>query len=223
MSERCNSCQAFDTGLCGTLSAQDLDALSRLGRSRTLSPGQALLWEGEEAVVVANIKSGAVKLCILSSDGREQIVGLAQPGDFVGRLFGAQSPYSAIALGPVELCLFGQAEFEQFARNHGGLVFSLFQRTLDDLDRARRQLLLLGRGSAEQRVAALLLAFAGQDRDGGRFDLPLGRQQMADLLGLTIETVSRQLTRFKSEGVIELAGRRGVVLARADQLQALAA
>lgn len=223
MNDRCGRCCAASIGLCAALPDSDLEQLSRLGRSRTLQPGQALLWEGEEASVVANIKAGAMKLTTLSTEGREQIVGLAQAGDFVGRPFADHPLYSAVALGPVELCLFGRAEFEEFLSGHSSLALDLLRRTLDDLDRARKQMLLLGRGSAEQRVAALLLAFARQKQATGRFDLPIGRQHMADLLGLTIETVSRQLSHFKREGVIELAGRRGIKLSRADHLEALAA
>lgn len=223
MNHRCGRCCAASTGLCAGLPGTDLEQLSRLGHSRTLQHGQPLLWEGEKADVVANIKAGAMKLTTMSADGREQIVGLAQGGDFVGRPFADHPLYSAVALGPVELCLFTRAEFEGFLSGHPNLALDLLRRTLEDLDRARRQMLLLGRGSAEQRVAALLLAYARQNQATGRFDLPVGRQHMADLLGLTIETVSRQLSHFKREGVIELAGRRGIRLSRADQLEALAA
>lgn len=223
MNARCGDCCAASIGLCASLPDAELGRLSRLGHSRTLQQGQPLLWEGEGAGVVANIKAGAMKLTTLSADGREQIVGLAQAGDFVGRPFAEHPSYSAVALGPVELCLFGQAEFEHFLSGHPSLALNLLRRTLEDLDGARRQMLLLGRGSAEQRVAALLLAFAPQDPTTGRFDLPVGRQHMADLLGLTIETVSRQLSHFRREGVIELAGRRGIKLSRVDRLQALAA
>lgn len=223
MNERCGRCCAAEIGLCAGLGYADLEQLSRLGRTRTLQPGQPLLWEGEGAGIVANVKAGVVKLTTVSADGREQILGLAQAGDFVGRPFADHPTYSAVALGTVNLCLFGQAEFEQFLGSHPDLALNLLRRTLDDLDRARRQMLLLGRGSAEQRVAALLLAFARQAGAAGRIDLPMGRQQMADLLGLTIETVSRQLSHLKREGVIELAGRRGVILSRADQLEAMAA
>jgi CRP/FNR family transcriptional regulator len=223
MSERCNGCCALQSGICSTLTAEELERLSVLGHTRALQPGQALLWESAEAAVVANIKSGVVKLTTLSGEGREQIVGLAYPGQFIGRPFADRSVYSAVAIGPVELCLFSKPEFERFLETHPSLALDLLRRTLDDLDDARRLMLLLGRGSAEQRVATLLLSLARQCGADGAFDLPLGRQQMADVLGLTIETVSRQLTNLKRGGVIALSGRRGVALTRADRLEALAA
>lgn len=223
MSERCGSCCALKVGICGALTAEELERLSPLGRTRILAAGQALLWEGDAAAVVANIKSGVVKLTTLSGEGREQIVGLAYPGQFIGRPFADRPVYSAVAMGPVELCLFSRPEFERFLETHPRLALDLLQRTLDDLDEARRLMLLLGRGSAEQRVATLLLSLARQCGAEGAFNLPLGRQQMADVLGLTIETVSRQLANLKRGGVIALSGRRGVALTRADRLEALAA
>ena len=223
MTSRCADCSALTAGICGALPLDDLDELSGLAHVRVLDPGQALLWEGEEAPVVANVMSGAVKLTTLSAEGREQIVGLCHPGDFIGRPFADRPSYSAVALGPAQLCMFSRQDFERFLGEHPSLAVELLQRTLDDLDRARRLMLLLGRGSAEQRVASLLLTFARSGGSAPEFELPLGRQQMADVLGLTIETVSRQLTRLKREGVIDLAGRRGVILHRPGQLEALAA
>jgi CRP/FNR family transcriptional regulator len=223
VADRCATCGALATGICSALAGAELDELSALGHSRRLAPGQALLWEGENSAAVASIRTGLMKLTTVSAEGREQIVGLAHPGDFIGRPFAEAPSYSAVALGEVQLCMFGRQEFERFLGQHPQLAVALLRRTLDDLDRARRTMLLLGRGSAEQRVAALLLTFARNVEACARFDLPLGRQEMADVLGLTIETVSRQLTQLRRDGVIDLAGRRGVILTRADQLEALAA
>lgn len=222
MPERCDDCPALAEGLCGTLDDAELCALSRIGHKRSLAPGQALLWHDTQADAVANIVSGAVKLTTTSRDGDEQIVGLCQAGDFIGRPFAERAAFSAVALGPVELCLFPRNEFERFLEAQPALALGLLRRTLDDLDRARRLMLLLGRGTAEQRVAALLLSLAPGIGADQRFDLPFGRRQMADLLGLALETVSRQLSRLKRDGVIAFKGRRGVIVHRADQLKALA-
>ena len=100
----------------------------------------------------------------------------------------------------------------------------LLQRTLDDLDRTRGWMLLLGRKSAREKVATFLLDMGRRlplDRDGV-IDLPLSRQQVADILGITIETVSRQLTEMKRAGTIDLIGRRGVRLVDRQALEALA-
>jgi CRP/FNR family transcriptional regulator, anaerobic regulatory protein len=95
----------------------------------------------------------------------------------------------------------------------------LLERTLSELDRTRKWMLLLGRMTAEQKLASFLLQAAdragngsGAAHDGQSFDLQLSRQQVADILGLTIETVSRQLTRMKAQGLIDLPSRRTVTI-----------
>jgi CRP/FNR family transcriptional regulator len=125
------------------------------------------------------------------------------------------------ALSDARVCLFPRTAFDDFAREHPELEHKLLKRTLSELDRARDWMMLLGRKSAGERVATLLLEMAqrladatcsGSGETARRFDLPLSRQQMADLLGLTIETVSRQLTRLRQAGIIDLPDRRAVVI-----------
>ena len=223
MGEKCGACSARLAGLCGPLGAEALAGLSAIGRRRLLAPGETLIWEGEEADCVANIVSGVLKLSASTADGREQIVGIAYASDFVGRPGGGGSACSVTALGPAELCLFPKAGFEALAGRYPALQRALLERTLADLDRARRFMLLLGRKSAPERVATLLLDLAArQARPSGEVDLPLGRQHMADVLGLTIETVSRQLSRMRAEGIIALSGRRGLVVRAPAALEALA-
>lgn len=223
MSEECAACAARLKGICGTLDDDALAQLSRIGRRRRLGAGETLIWEGEDAPIVANLLSGILKLSASTADGREQIVGIAYPTDFIGRPFGARAGYSAAALGEAELCLFGRRDFERFARVHPELEHDLLVRALGDLDRARGFMLLLGRKSASERVATLLLDMADRlPTAANMVDLPIGRQQMADVLGLTIETVSRQLTRLKSAGVIALPSRRRLVINDLRDLQAAA-
>ena len=118
--------------------------------------------------------------------------------------------------------MFERADFDRFAREHPRLEHKLLERTLGELDRTRRWMLLLGRMNAEQKVASFLIEMAdrlGNGAAGAQTSLllPVSRQQIADVLGLTIETVSRQLTRLRSAGAIELPSRREIILRdRAD-------
>jgi CRP/FNR family transcriptional regulator len=118
--------------------------------------------------------------------------------------------------------VFERADFDHFAREHPRLEHKLLERTLGELDRTRRWMLLLGRMNAEQKVASFLLEMADRLGNGvagaqTSLILPVSRQQIADVLGLTIETVSRQLTRLRSAGAIELPSRREIILRdRAD-------
>lgn len=191
--------------------------LNAIGRRRTLEAGEQLLWEGDDALLVANVISGMLKLSTHTADGKEQILGLAYPSDFLGRPFGEKTPHGAQALIASQVCVFARADFDRFASEHPKLEHKLLERTLNELDRTRRWMLLLGRMNAEQKVASFLLEMSSQltpafADDTMALELPLTRQQIADILGLTIETVSRQLSAFRKQGLIDLPSRREVLL-----------
>jgi CRP/FNR family transcriptional regulator, anaerobic regulatory protein len=226
----CSECVVRNQAICAGLEPDELHALSRLGRKQTVQRGQTVVWEGDESLVVANVIDGVLKLSIGTADGREQIVGVVFPSDFIGRPFGKESPYSVTALTDAELCIFTRSAFDRFARQHSELEHKLLQRTLTELDRARSWMLLLGKKTAGERVASLLLEVSSRLGSIGcshfdeldRFELPMDRQQMADLLGLTIETVSRQLTKLKGAGLIDLPDRRTVIINDRPRLTDLA-
>lgn len=223
-SGRCSECTVRASAICGSLDAAGLDELGRMGRKVHLRAGQTLLWEGDESVLVGNVLEGMLKLSTVTGDGREQIVGIVFPSDFIGRPFGKDSHQSVTALTKARVCVFRRSAFDGFAHAHGGIEAALLRRTLDELDRARRWMLLLGRMSATERVASLLLEMI--DRLGGAtgepVSLPLSRQQMGDLLGLAIETVSRTMTKFARQELIELPGGRRVVVRDRDGLERIA-
>lgn len=177
---RCMDCVVRASAICGSLDAAGLDELARLGRKVHLRPGQTLLWEGDESVLVGNVLEGMLKLSTVTGDGREQIVGIVFPSDFIGRPFGKDSHHSVTALTEARVCIFRRSAFDSFAGAHSGIEAALLRRTLDELDRARRWMLLLGRMSATERVASLLLEMI--DRLGkapaDTISLPLSRQQM---------------------------------------------
>lgn len=220
----CARCAVRDDAICAGLDAPDRAALSRIGRRVTLHPGQTVMWEGDGSTLVANVIEGTLKLSTTTGGGQEQIVGVACPADFVGRPFGAHMPHSVTALTDARLCLYPRDAFDGFARNHAPLEHRLLQRTLDDLDRTRAWILLLGRKNARAKVATFLLDMHGRlpADAAGVIQLPLSRQQIADMIGLTIETVSRQLSGMKRLGVIALAGRRGVKVRDAGKLARMA-
>lgn len=221
----CSACAIRNRAICADLNDVEIGLLNGIGRRRNLAAGEQVMWEGDEAVLVANVIEGVLKLSSHSADGKEQILGLVYPSDFLGRPFGETSPYGVEALTDAQICVFERADFDRFAREHPRLEHKLLERTLSELDRTRRWMVLLGRMNAEQKVASFLLEMADRlglrAADGPtRFTLPLSRQQIADVLGLTIETVSRQLTRLRNEGAIELPSRREVVLWDAADLEA---
>lgn len=226
----CETCVVRNKAICAALEPEDRLLLGREGRIQTVPRGKTLVWEGEDAMLVANVIEGVLKLSTSTSDGREQIVGVVYPSDFIGRPFGERSQHSVTALVDSRVCLFPRAAFDRFAHEHPELEHRLLNRALDELDRARRWMLLLGRKSATERVASFLLemsvrlAEAGCEADGplDRFELPLDRQQIADVLGLTIETVSRQMSSLRAAAVIDLPGRRSLAILDRQRLAALA-
>ena len=224
----CDACAIRNRAICADLDEREIGLLNGIGRRRKLSAGEQLMWEGDEAVLVANVIEGVLKLSSHSADGKEQILGLVYPSDFLGRPFGKTSPYGVEALTDAHICVFERTDFDRFAREHPRLEHKLLERTLSELDRTRRWMLLLGRMNAEQKVASFLLEMAerlGTNQASGpetTVALPLSRQQIADVLGLTIETVSRQLTRLRNAGAIDLPSRREIVLRDTADLEARA-
>lgn len=177
----------------------------------------------------ANILNGVVKMTKTLADGRQQIVGLLFPTDFLGRAFVTEAPYRAEAATDLELCAFPHSSFEQLLHKYPQLEHRLLESTLSELDTAREWMLLLGRKTAEEKVASFLhlltkradlSAPCNANQDGPlRFPLPLTRTDMADYLGLTIETVSRQITRLKKQGVISLVDSRTIEVAALEDLE----
>ncbi|MXO65136.1 Crp/Fnr family transcriptional regulator [Altericroceibacterium endophyticum] len=221
----CDTCVVRNRAICAALDTNELEALNKIGRRRMLEPGDSLIWEGDDSVLVANVIDGVLKLSTGTEDGREQIVGVVYPADFIGRPFGSTTRHSVTALTEATVCVFARGDFDNFAAEHPGLEHKLLQRTLAELDRTRRWMLLLGRKNAEEKIATFLMDMVerlGKPEDGDRevtIALPFSRQQVADVLGLTIETVSRQFTKLKKEGVIDLPSRREVVILNRTALE----
>ncbi|WP_147159282.1 Crp/Fnr family transcriptional regulator [Novosphingobium sediminis] len=227
----CDTCIVRNRAICAGLEHPEITALSAMGRRRSVSAGEPLIWEDDDSLLVANVIEGVLKLTTSTADGREQIVGVAYPSDFIGRPFGQTSAASVVALTDARVCVFARNDFDRFAREHPELEHKLLERTLAELDRTRAWMMPLGRKSAPEKIATFLLDMSERLADNGcmahtgparNFTLPFSRQQVADLLGLTIETVSRQFTKLKADGVVALPGRRDVEILDRSALEMLA-
>ncbi|MEQ8228528.1 MAG: Crp/Fnr family transcriptional regulator [Rhodospirillales bacterium] len=220
----CIACEARHGGVCGALNPTELLRISDFTTIRTLPAGTPLIAQGEAPKLYSNILSGVVKLTKLLSDGRQQIVGLQFAPDFVGRPFEDSSMLSAEAATDVSLCQVPSGDFEKMMMEFPGLEVRLHQQSLRALDDAQEWLLTLGRRTAREKVAAFLMFIVEHAEPGAapdadpRIELPLTRAEMADMLGLTIETVSRQLTALSNDGVIERAKGRIVIVRNLQRL-----
>ncbi len=175
---------------------------------------------------VASVVTGIATLTQTLEDGRRQMVGLLLPSDFVGRPGRSNAAYDVTATTDLVMCCFRKKPFEDIMVTTPHVAQRLLEMTLDELDAAREWMLLLGRKTAREKIASLLAIIARRDatlrlkatKGAIVFDLPLTREEMADYLGLTLETVSRQISALKRDGVIQLEGKRHVTIPDFDQL-----
>ena len=222
----CEACEARHRGICGALSPDQLLGLSKTSSKQKIEAGAELVGDQETIDHYSNVLGGVVKLTKTLSDGRQQIVGLQFAPDFLGRPFRAESAINAEAATDVALCSFPKATIERMMKESPGLEHLLLTQTLKELDEARDWRVTLGRKTAAEKVASFLLLIArnidptARTRPGASFDLPLTRADIADFLGLTIETVSRQLTRLRADGVIRIENNRHVVIDHMARLEA---
>jgi CRP/FNR family transcriptional regulator, anaerobic regulatory protein len=223
----CQPCEARHRGLCGALDPIQLVALAKTSSKHSIEPGAELIGDSESVERFSNVLAGVVKLTKTLSDGRQQIVGLQFAPDFIGRPFKIESVLNAEAATEVSLCSFPKSAVERMMKESPELEHRLLRQTLRELDEARDWMVTLGRKTAGEKVASFLLLIArnidpaaASDGATARFDLPLTRADIADFLGLTIETVSRQLTKLRTEGVIRIENNRHVSVDDITRLEA---
>lgn len=225
---RCSECPIRHTAVCSYSSITQLAVLERMKFYRRYDPGQTIAWGGDRLDFVASVVSGAAKLTRTLEDGRTQMVGLLLNSDFIGRPGRQRASFTVTAVTPILLCCFRRVPFEEMMRKAPEIAARLLDMTLDDLDAAREWMLLLGRKSARERISSLLTMLARRGalsrgeavRGRIEIELPLTRESIADYLGLTIETVSRQFTSLSRDGLIQTHGRRRVIVLDFDSLMA---
>jgi CRP/FNR family transcriptional regulator, anaerobic regulatory protein len=224
----CENCPVRDRAACSALNDHERGKLSRLGRHRDVKRGETVLAAGDENVACATLISGALKIASYDNDGTETILSLVHPAGFVGEMFAPLAHHDIVALADSRLCVFSRKEYEAAVEAFPALAIALLRRSAADLFETRSLVDLLGRRSAETKVAGLIDAFAKAASDSpchpaAVFELPLSRSEMAGLLGLTIETVSRQLSRLEKQGLLRRQGARGIEIRDAPALHALVA
>lgn len=222
----CSNCPIRHRAVCARCETDELEVLDHIKYYRTYEAGQTIVWTGEPMDFVGSVVNGIATLKQTMEDGRTQMVGLLLPSDFVGRPGRSSAAYDVVATTSVTMCCFRKTPFEDMMARTPHIAQRLLEMTLDELDAAREWMLVLGRKTAREKIASLLSIFARRDAtlkmspiNGAIvFDLPLTREAMADYLGLTLETVSRQISALKKDGVIVLEGKRHVTVPDFDRL-----
>lgn len=222
---RCLGCAPREGSFCGDTLGAPGNPFGPGGQPfPQIEAGAAIYREGDPALHLFTIAQGAVKLFKLLGDGRRQIVCFLFKGDLFGLASDGGYAHSAEALGPISLCRFPRRADAGPGDGLPGLEKSLVAALTRNLVEAHDQMLLLGRKTAREKVATFLLALARrvEPESDGTFPLPMSRADIADYLGLTVETVSRQVSRFRQEGLIFVPGPAHIVIADAARLARLA-
>lgn len=216
----CADCPIRHRAVCSRCEPDELQRLETIKFYKSFSAGQTIAVRGDEMPTISSVVSGTATLSRVMEDGRTQIVGLLLPSDFIGRPGRTQLQYDIMAVSDVTLCCFHRAPFESMVQETPHIGERMLEMALDELDAARDWMLLLGRKTAREKVASFLLLIHKRSvRPGGdelgeelRLELPLTREVMATYLGLTIETVSRQLTALRKDGIIDVQGKKVIII-----------
>ncbi len=232
MDLRCAQCPVRHHAICDALGASDIGELSDIMTHRTLTAGEVILHQGDSSQLFAVIMSGVVKLTQILPDGREQIVGLLSAADSLGNPVSSISNENAECVTDVKLCCFRRSQFGAVLRANPELEHRLLEQTVSDLKQARQWMTVLGKLGAQEKMARFILWLWKENRSacphrsqgdpGSVIYFPLKREEIAGLLGMTIETVSRNISKLKSDGIIDLLDAKSIELRNVPRLQQIA-
>jgi len=208
----CAERQAAPCGVCtqlfGSLTLEERGAIDRMRRQSSFAAKELVFAQGDVAARVFSLSQGVVRIYKLLPDGRRQVVGFALPGDMLGLTLSETHALTAEAIEPTVACSFPRAAFRRLVDGNLAVLRRMNQLVSQELASAHDRMMILGRYTAEEKMAAFLLSWRARRRarDGGAkmVALPMSRRDIADYLGLTIETVSRTFTRLERVGVIEI-------------------
>jgi CRP/FNR family transcriptional regulator len=222
----CTTCAARPLSVCNAIPDADLARLATIAVMTEVPAGQCFIGEGEPANSFFNVTAGTAKLFKLLPDGRRQITGFVGAGDFLGLAVSDTYAFGAEAIDRVQYCRFPRTRLRRVLDDFPLMEKRLLEVASNELVAAQEQMLLLGRKTARERLASFLLMQSRHGMPCGhsrqRFKLPMTRSDIADYLGLTIETVSRTLTRLRTEGLIAVMSQSEVTIRNPVALEGVA-
>lgn len=222
----CDQCIAKYVSMCSVLEENELNDIAGISRNIHIIAKQQICAEGETAEYLFNLKSGCVRISKMLADGRRQIIGFLFPGEFFGLACSNGYSYTAETITDAELCRMPRTDIIKKFSDIPKLGQKVLNITHAELQRTQDQMLLLGRKSAKEKLATFLLNLMDKsikDHDSNKkIYLPMCRSDIADYLGLTIETVSRQFTILGKENLISLSDSQFVEILNLDKLNRIA-
>jgi CRP/FNR family transcriptional regulator len=223
----CQTCHVSAEALCCALDADTLSDFRNQGGNVCIAAGEPLFHQGDPADCVFSLTSGVIKLNSILPDGRRQVIAFLFPGDFVGLEAGERRNFSAEAVSEVRLCRFLKGRFEGFVSRYPALADARYRKAAGELASAHQKIVMLGRMTAAERLASFLADVhrrIGRKESNGvkLIPLPMSRGDIADYLGLTKETVSREFTRLRASRVIRPRSLALVEILDPQRMQELA-
>lgn len=206
----CHDCRMSALCLPLTIESGDLDRLDKvIQRAKPLHKNQSVVYSGDTFTSVYAVRSGAIKSYCVSDDGTEQITGFYLPGEIFGwdGIVDNSHKNTAVALETTAICEIPFAKFEELSVSMPALQKHFMRLMAREISSDHQLITLLGKNSAEERIASLLLSISGRlghrKLSRTRFRLPMSRADIGNYLGLTVETVSRVFSRFQAAGYIK--------------------
>jgi len=222
----CWQCGARSYGVCGGLARPELPRLASLVTVAKASRGKIFIHEGASAEHFYILIQGSAKLYKLLPDGRRQIIGFGYVGSFLGLADSENYSFSAEAIEPMRMCSLSRRSLQSLLSHSGALQQCLLEVAIHELALAQEHMMLLGRKTTIERVASFLLSQTKCPQPRGvlppRIRLPMARGDIADYLGVTLETICRTIAKLAKRGVIAIPNVHEVVILDPSRLAALA-
>lgn len=214
--EKCGACPIRHRAICARCDDDELSQLETIKSYKSYEAGQPIIWRGDELASFSSVVVGIASLSRSMEDGRTQVVGLLLPSDFIGQPGREYVDFDVTAVTDVTLCQFQRKPFEALVEDVPHISQRMMEMALDELNAAREWMVLLGRKTAREKIATFLEMIVRRstvpEHQVKQYTLPLTREEIANFLGLTLETISRQLSNMKKEGIIEFEGRRNFII-----------
>jgi len=222
----CERCKIRQISICAAFEPDDLDALQSMAQTISFAAKETIFLENDDSDAAFTVTEGALRLYRTFADGRRQVISFLLPGDFISVEADGRHEYSADSITEVTLCCFPKKQFAAVVKQRPHVLQRLYETTARELINAREHMLTLGQRSAAEKLAWFLVHLGIRqsciDFEPNIVELPMSRQDIADHLGLTIETVSRTFSGFAREGIIAITPH-GVDLLNCKKLEKLAA
>lgn len=221
----CAACAVRDLSICGAIEPHHLGRLNQIVTHRKLAAGETLFYEGDRSESLYIITAGHIRLHKTLADGRRQITGFLYPSDFLGLALRERYAYSAEAIDTVLACQYPKGKLEALLDEFPALERRLLAVASNELAAAQDQMLLLGRKTAIERIASFLLILKRRTESKShstQIILPMTRADIGDHLGLTIETVSRTLSKLKRDRIVRFVSLQVLEIVEPAKLARLA-